>query len=213
MAQLSGKAAAIKNQRRRLVGRQFALELVKLGVGDADRRGNVSLIEFRAFGSRIHDNHLVGFVLVGNVLNGNGRIAARGFLPCGKAVGKNLDIGVTKFFRLPGGFVTQLSGGPTTIKYEQGLFFSRQFVGHLVKLAVRKADRGWNVPLGIFGFVRSGIDDHDAFGLRQFGVLLDKGHFHDIMKLPIGRLPGFGGIRSQGRAGASNTEHQSQAQY
>ena len=153
MAQISGETAAVKDEQRIFICGQLALELVKLHVGDADGRGNVPFIEFSPLGPRIHKDHCVGLVLLGDILNGNGGIITFGFQPCGKTVGENFDIGIAEFFRLPGGFVTQLSGGPATIEYEQGIFVSRQFVGHLVKLAVRNADRCWNMPLGIFGFV------------------------------------------------------------
>ena len=213
MAQLSGKAAAIKNERGGLVCRQFALQFVKLGVGDTDRRRDVAFVEFCALGPRVHNDRLIGFVLFGNILDGNRRITAWGFHPSGESVGKNFDIGVTKFFRLPGGFVAQLSGRPLAIKNKQRIFISRQLIAHFIKLAVRNADSRRNMPDGILGFVWPGINDHHPFGLRQFGVLLDEGHINDIMKFPVGRLLRLGGVRRQRRACTSNTEHHHEAQY
>ena len=166
MAQLSGKAAAIKNERCRFVHRQFALQLVKLRIGDTDSRWNVSFVEFRAFRPRINYDRRVVFVLFGDIFNGNCRIVARNFHPSWESVGKNFDIGVAEFFRLPGGFMTQLSGGALAVKNKQCIFIRRQFVGHLVKLTVRDADRCWNMPVGILGFVGPGIDDHDLFRQR-----------------------------------------------
>ena len=69
MAQLSGKAAAIKNERCGFISGQFALQLFKLGVREADRRRNVAFIEFGFFGTRIHKNGLIVFVPLGNILN------------------------------------------------------------------------------------------------------------------------------------------------
>ena len=119
MAQLSGKAAAIENKRGGFIRRQFAFQLFKLCVRDAHCRGNVSPVEFGAFGPRIHKDGLVGFILLGDIFNGNRRIISVSFHPCGETVGKNFNIGITKFFRLPGGFMTQLSGGTPAVKDEQ----------------------------------------------------------------------------------------------
>jgi hypothetical protein len=64
--------------------------------------------------------------LFGYVSGINRRIVALGFHPCRKTRGKNLNIAVTKLFRLPGGFVTQLSGGPAAVKYQhRGLVFGQ----------------------------------------------------------------------------------------
>ena len=155
MTQLSGGTLAVKNERCCLISRQFALQFVKLGVGYADGRRDMPLVEFRALGPRINHDGRVVFVLFGDIFDGNGRIIARYFHPSGESVGKNFDIGVTKFFRLPGGFMTQLSGGALAVKNKQGVFIGRQLVGHLVKLTMGNADRRWNMPFGILGFVRS----------------------------------------------------------
>ena len=50
MAELSGGAAAVENQQRVFILRQFGRHFIKLAVGDADRRWNMAFVIFGLFG-------------------------------------------------------------------------------------------------------------------------------------------------------------------
>jgi hypothetical protein len=69
MAKLSGKAAAIKYERSGFIRRQFARQLIKLGVRNTDRGRNVTLVELGFFGPLIHKNGQVVLVLLGDIFN------------------------------------------------------------------------------------------------------------------------------------------------
>ena len=159
MAQLSGIAAAVKNQQHVLVGRQFALQCFEFTVRNTDGRRDMALVIFGLFGPGVHENGLVCHQLAGYIVNRYRGITALGFHVTGKTVGINFDIGITKFFRLPGGFVAKLSGGPAAIENQQGIFILGQLVRHFIKLAVGDADGGWDVPVDKFWFIGPGIDD------------------------------------------------------
>ena len=64
---------------------------------------------------------------------------AGGAFPFGETVFINLDVGVAEFFRLPGGFVTQLSSGAFAVENQQGLLVFRKIAFQFVKLFVRNA--------------------------------------------------------------------------
>ncbi len=86
----------------------------------------MAFVVFFAFGPGIDHNHLGIFVeLFFNPFRRNSRVVAGNFLIGRESVGKYFGIGVTEFFRLPGGFVTQLSGRPSAIENKQGIFISR----------------------------------------------------------------------------------------
>ena len=155
VAELSGVALAVENQRRAFIGGQVALELVKLAVGDADGARDVPLVVLGTFGARIYDNHAgVAVNFLFDVTGFNGVVVAGRFLPHRESVSENLYIFITKFFRLPGGFVAQLSGGALAVENQQGGLVGGQLVCHFSKLAVGDAHGCGNitlVKLGPFG--------------------------------------------------------------
>jgi len=155
MAQLSSVALAVKNYQRTLIGRQFTLEYVKLAIRNADGRGDVALVIFWFQRPGIHQDHLVCCNLLGHILHGYSCIGALGFHPGWISAGVDLDIGVAEFFRLPGGFMAQLSGGALAVKNQQRIFILGQFIRHLSELTVRNTDRRGDVADGILGLVRS----------------------------------------------------------
>jgi hypothetical protein len=81
--------------------------------------------------------------------------------------------------------VAQFALGAAAIVDQQRSFVRRQLIGHFVELAVRYADGHGNMALVVFGPLGSGIDDHDVVCHGHFGVLLDKGHLHDVVEAPI----------------------------
>lgn len=207
MAQLSGKTATVKYQRGFAVPGQLALQLFKLAVGDADGRGDMAFVIFGFLGPRIDDNGLVTLELFGHIFDRNCGIVAFGLFPGGEAGGKNLNVSITEFFRLPGGFVTQLSGGAATIKDQQRILIFGQLVGHFVELAARNVDGRGDMPVGILGLIGPRINDHDAFGLGHGGVWLHERRIHDVVKLPVG----FDRLGSLPGAGTSKSEYQNEA--
>ena len=106
MAQLSGVAAAVEDQQRVFIGRQFALQFVELAVRNADGRGNIAFIVFGFFRPRIYEKQLICGQLSGHIFDRYRRVVAFDLNPFGKSIGEDFDIRITKFFRLPGGFVT-----------------------------------------------------------------------------------------------------------
>ena len=140
------ETTAVKHQHLTFVLGQLIRHLGKLAVGNADGAGDMAFVVFFALGPGINQNHPGIFVeLFFDPLHRNSRVVAGNFLIGRESVGKYFDIGVTEFFRLPGGFVTQLSCGAAAVKYEQGIFILGQLLGHFVELAVRNADRPGNV--------------------------------------------------------------------
>ena len=141
MTQLSGVAAAVEYQRYAFILGQITLHFVELAIRNADGTGNVPFVILGTLGSGINNHGLrTGLDQFFNDTGFNGIIVAGRALPLGKTVLINLDVGVTEFFRLPGGFVTQLSSGALAIEDQQGFLVFRQVALELVKLAVRNAD-------------------------------------------------------------------------
>ena len=116
MTQLSGIAPAVKDQQHIFIGRQFTLQFLEVTVRNTDGRGNMPFVVFRLFGPGVHENGFICYHLAGYILDGYRGITSLGFHVAGKTVGKDFDIGITKFFRLPGGFVAELSGGPAAVE-------------------------------------------------------------------------------------------------
>jgi len=116
MAQLSGVTLTVKDHQHIFIGRQFALQLVKFTVWNADGRGDMPFVIFRFFRSGVYENCFICQQLAGHILDGHRCIAALGFHIAGKTVGKDFDIRITEFFRLPGGIMAELSGGPAAIE-------------------------------------------------------------------------------------------------
>ena len=106
------------------------------------------LVKFGLFGSGV--NHHYRRLAREQAFNHNrfyGIEVAGSAFPFGETVFINLDVGVTEFFRLPGGFVTQLSSGALAIENEQGALVRRQFVSHLGKLTARNVNGSRNISL------------------------------------------------------------------
>jgi hypothetical protein len=60
MAQLSGVAAAVKDQQHIFIGRQFALQFVEFTVRNADGRGDMPFVVFRFLRSGVNENSFIG---------------------------------------------------------------------------------------------------------------------------------------------------------
>ncbi len=69
MAQLSGETAAVKNEWSLAVAGQFALQLFKLALGEADGRRNMAFVIFGLFGPRVDDDDLIALKLFGHIFN------------------------------------------------------------------------------------------------------------------------------------------------
>ena len=141
MTQLSGETAAVKHQRNAFVLGKEALVFLELAVRQANSAGDVPLVILGPFRTGIIYHHR-GFGLqeAFDLTHLDSVIVAGGAFPYRETVFKYLDVGVTEFFRLPGGFVAQLSGGALTIEDQQGVLVLRQVTFQFVKLAVRNAD-------------------------------------------------------------------------
>ena len=154
MAQLSSVTAAIKDKNSIFIPGQFALELVKLAVGDTDGRGNMTFVVFWTFRPGINEYHFVGIHLFCHVLYRDACIITRNFHPGRETVRKDLDVFVSKFFRLPGGFVTKFSCRTFAIKNQHRVFIFRQLGNHFVKLTVGNINGCRNIPFNIFWLIR-----------------------------------------------------------
>jgi len=151
MTKLSGVATAVKNKRNTFIAGKISFQLLELAVRNTDGAGNVAFVKFGSLGSRI-DNNGIGIGL-DHFLYHTGLdsiVVAGGAFPFGESVFKYFDVLVTKFFCLPGRFVTQLSSGALTIKNKQGFLILRQTAQHAFKFAVGNADGRRNVTLVIF---------------------------------------------------------------
>jgi len=198
VAQSAFKAAAIKNQCLAFILGQLIGHLVKLAVRNADGSGDVAFVVFFTLGSGIDQNHAGIFVeLLFDPFNGNRRIVAGDLLVFRETIGKYFNIGVTEFFRLPGGFVTQLSGGATAVKNKHCIFTGGQLSGHLIEFAVGNADSPRNVAFVVFGTFGPGIDDHDVFRHGNADVLHDEININNVMELPVGLGCRLGSIISR----------------
>ena len=152
MTQLSGVTAAVKYKRNALARGQEAFVFIELAVRHAEGTGDVSFVILGPFGSGIEDHHRgFGFQESFDHTGLDRVVVAGGAFPFGKTVFIYFDIGVTEFFRLPGGFMAQLSGGALAIEDQQGFLVLRQAAHHFIKLAVRDADGRWNVTLVVLG--------------------------------------------------------------
>ena len=100
MTQLSGVTAAVKDERGIFVFRELALKFVEFSVRNADSGGHVALVIFGPLRPGIHEDH-IGFAieLMFNVTCLNTHIGPWCFFPCWEAIGKNLDVLVSKLFR------------------------------------------------------------------------------------------------------------------
>ncbi len=126
MTQLSGVAAAVKDEQRVFLGRQLVFELVEFAIGYADGGGNVAFVIFGTFGPRIDDHQRLFFIQFTFYIGGfHTGVIPLHLHPGRKTVGKDFDIGVTEFLRFPSGFVTQFSGGAAAVKDEQAIFVCR----------------------------------------------------------------------------------------
>ena len=104
-----------------------------------------------ALGSRIDDRYVgIGLHQLFNHTGLDSIVGAWGAFPYRESIFKHLDILVAKFFRLPGGVMTQLSSGTLAIKNKQGFLVLRQTAYHGIELTIRDADGGRNVALVIF---------------------------------------------------------------
>ena len=155
MTQFSCEAAAIEYERGVLILGKAIRHLGKLAVRDADSRGDVPLIILLPLGPRIHNNRFLPIDLFSHILHRNPGDIPRNLFPTGKTCCKDLYIFITELFRLPGGFMTQLSGGAAAVEYEQGVLVLGKTIRHLGKLAVRDADSRGDVPLIILGLFGS----------------------------------------------------------
>ena len=153
MTQLSGVAFTVIHQGNTFVLGQETLEIFKLLVRNAHSTGDMPFVKLGLPGSGV-DNQYRGVTRqqVSDHCRFHGIVGAGGAFPFGETVFINLDVGVAEFFRLPGGFVTQLSSGALTIENQQGFLVFRQIAFQFIKFAVRKADGRWNVALVKLGF-------------------------------------------------------------
>ena len=141
MTQLSGVATAVENQRYTFVTGQITFQLIELTVGHTDGAGDVPFVKLGSLGSRI-DNHSIGIGLdhFFNYTGLDSIVVAGGTFPYRESVFKYFNVLITKFFCLPGRFVTQLSSGTLAIKNKQRVLILRQTAYHLIEFAVRNAD-------------------------------------------------------------------------
>jgi hypothetical protein len=212
VAQPALKAAAIENQRLTFVLGQLVGHLGKLAVRNADGSGDVAFVVFFALGSGVDQNDIGIFIeLLFNPFYRNRRIVAGDLLVFRETIGKYFNIGVTEFFRLPGGFVAQLSGGAAAVKNKQGIFTGGQLRDHLIEFAVGNADSPGDVAFVIFGTFGPGIDDYDVFGHGNADVLHHKININDIMELPVGLGCRLCSILSRFCGGTSRCKGQNQA--
>lgn len=151
MTKLSSVATAVENKRYTFVAGKISLQLLKLAVRNTDGAGDVAFVKFGSLGSRIDDSN-IGFGLDHFFYHTglDSIVVAGGAFPFGESVFEYFNVLVTKFFCLPGRFVTQLSSGALTIKNKQGFLILRQTAQHAFKFAVRNADGSRNVTLVIF---------------------------------------------------------------
>ena len=113
------ETTAVKHQHFIFVLGQLIRHLGKLTVRNADGAGYMAFVVFFALGPGIDQSQISVFVeLFLDPFHRNSRVVAGNFLIGRKTVGKYFDVSVTEFFRLPGGFVTQLSGGAAAVKNE-----------------------------------------------------------------------------------------------
>jgi hypothetical protein len=162
---LSAPGTGAADEHDRLVcrqGRDFGFQLVDGNVfcvfdgagGKLVRVANVDQVErIRIVGNGFLEIFDVDAALFGTGFNrgGSGRFGNGGsadVLDPGRiAVGEDLDIGIAEFYRLPGGFVTQLSCGPLAVEDDQLVFFRRQLVLLLVKAHIGNIDGPGDVTL------------------------------------------------------------------
>ncbi len=148
----------------RLVSRQgchFLLQIVRGDVDGGFERAFLKLIRIphiyehdtaRVFIDNLFKCRNVNGPLFGTGLDCSGLFDITGDLfPRGVSGREHAYVFIAKFYRLPGGLVTELSGVSLTVENQRRTFIGGQVALEFVKLAVGDADGARDVPLVVLG--------------------------------------------------------------